>query len=51
VIDGVREYSWRVPEDIKLAGKSETFTVTVKYDTKELYGKIESSRTIIISRE
>jgi hypothetical protein len=40
-----------VPEDIKLAGKSETFTVTVSYDTLELYGKIEASRKIVITTE
>jgi len=51
VADGLREYSWRVPKDIKLIGKSEKFTVTVKYDTLELYGKVEASRTIKISKE
>jgi hypothetical protein len=49
VADGVRRYSWRVPEDIKLTGKSETFTITVLYDTLELYGKVEASRTFTIS--
>jgi hypothetical protein len=51
VADGVREYSWRVPKDIRLTGKSETFTITVKYDTLELYGKVEASRTVTISKD
>jgi hypothetical protein len=38
-----------VPKDLKLAGKTETFTATVKYDTKELYGKVEASRKLIIT--
>jgi hypothetical protein len=27
----------------------ETFTVTVKYDTLELYGKVEASRKIVLT--
>jgi hypothetical protein len=38
-----------VPKDLKLAGKSETFTVTVTYDTLELYGKVQDSRKITVS--
>jgi hypothetical protein len=38
-----------VPKDLKLAGKSETFTVTVKYDTLELYGKVQAARTLTIA--
>jgi hypothetical protein len=38
-----------VPKDITLAGKSETFTITVSYDTLELYGKVEASRTIVMT--
>jgi hypothetical protein len=34
-----------------LAGKTETFTVTVKYDTLELYGKVEASRTIVLTSQ
>jgi hypothetical protein len=40
-----------VPEDLKLAGKSETFTITVTYDTLELYGKVEASRNITVTSE
>jgi hypothetical protein len=36
---------------LKLAGKSETFTVTVDYDTLELYGKVEASRQITVTSE
>jgi hypothetical protein len=38
-----------VPKDLKLAGKSETFTATVVYDTLELYGKVEASRKIVVA--
>jgi hypothetical protein len=40
-----------VPEDIDLKGKSETFTITVRYDTLELYGKVEASRTVTLTRD
>jgi hypothetical protein len=36
---------------LKLSGKSETFTITVRYDTAELYGKIEASRKIVVTAE
>jgi hypothetical protein len=38
-----------VPKDLKLAGKSETFSVTVRYDTQDLYGKVEASRKIVLA--
>jgi hypothetical protein len=38
-----------VPKDVKPAGKSETFTATAKYDTRELYGKVEASRKMVIT--
>jgi hypothetical protein len=37
-----------VPKDLKLAGDRETFTATVTYETLELYGKVEASRTFTI---
>ena len=40
-----------MPTDLKLSGKAETFTVQVLYDTLELYGKLNASRTITVSRE
>jgi hypothetical protein len=36
---------------MKLAGNTETFTVTVRYDTQALYGKIEVSRKIVVTSE
>jgi len=41
-------YIWQVPDDIRLSGPQEKFTVTVTYDTGPLSGKIESSRYVII---
>jgi hypothetical protein len=38
-----------VPNDIKLSGKQETFTITVRYDTHELYGKVDAKRTITVA--
>ena len=40
-----------MPKEIKLAGKQETFTVTVSYDTLELYGKVEASRQFVVASE
>jgi hypothetical protein len=40
-----------VPNNLKLNGKEETFTIQVLYDTLELYGKVNGSRTITVSRE
>jgi hypothetical protein len=40
-----------VPTNLKLSGRSETFTVQVLYDTLELYGKLNASRTITVARE
>jgi hypothetical protein len=40
-----------VPNDLKLTGNEETFTVTVHYDTLELYGKVSASRSITVVRE
>ncbi len=36
---------------MKLAGKSETFTIAVRYDTQALYGKVEDSRKITVTAE
>jgi hypothetical protein len=35
---------------LEISGKSETFTITVNYDTLELYGKVEASRNIVVTR-
>ena len=37
--------------ELKLAANRETFTATVKYETKELYGKIEAARTFTIASD
>jgi hypothetical protein len=40
-----------VPKDLKLPGNKQTFTITVRYDTRELYGKLEATRTFSVSSE
>jgi hypothetical protein len=40
-----------VPKDLKINGKQETFTVSVVYETHELYGTVKASRTVTISAE
>lgn len=40
-----------MPNDLKLNGEEETFTVQVLYDTLELYGKVSASRSIMVYRE
>jgi hypothetical protein len=40
-----------VPSELKLSGQRETFTITVAYDTLELYGKLQASRTFTIASE
>jgi len=40
-----------VPTNLKLNGKEETFKVEVRYDTLELYGRINASRSITIYGE
>jgi hypothetical protein len=41
---------WHVPENIELQGSKESFTIAVTFDTKELYGKVSTSRQFIVSR-
>jgi len=36
---------------VDLDGDQETFTITVRYDTQELYGKVEAARKIIVRAE
>ena len=36
---------------MKPAGKNDEFTVTVTYDTLELYGRVEASRKIKLRSE
>jgi hypothetical protein len=40
-----------VPNNLELTGKAETFTIQVRYDTLDLYGKITARRTFTVSRE
>jgi hypothetical protein len=40
-----------VPNDLKLDGNEETFTLNVTYDTQELYGTVSGSREITVCRE
>jgi hypothetical protein len=37
-----------VPEDLPLDGDEETFTITVTYDTRELYGTVIGIRRFTI---
>jgi len=39
-----------VPNDLKLDGDQETFTVEVTYDTRELYGIVVGRHQITVSR-
>jgi hypothetical protein len=38
-----------VPEDLKLDGDQETFTVQVTYETYELYGTVTGTREFTVS--
>jgi hypothetical protein len=39
---------WQVPKDFKLAGNQETFTISVIYDTRGLYGTVIGKREITL---
>jgi hypothetical protein len=39
-----------VPNDLKLNGNEETLTITVTYDTRELYGTVTGTRQLTIHR-
>lgn len=49
--NGVCAYSWGVPKDLKLNGKEETLTISVTYDTRELYGTVAGSRQFTVYRD
>jgi len=40
-----------VPEDLKIDGEEETLTISVTYDTLELYGTVTSTRQFIVHRD
>jgi hypothetical protein len=39
-----------VPDDLKLSGNEETFTITATFDTGELYGTVKGQREVVIGR-
>jgi len=39
-----------VPNDLKLSGDRETFTIEVVYDTRELYGTVKGRREVVICK-
>jgi hypothetical protein len=39
-----------VPKDLKLSGDEETFTATVTFDTKDLFGKFDATREIKLKK-
>jgi hypothetical protein len=40
-----------VPEDLKLDGNEETFTITATYNTQELYGTVTGQRQITVAQD
>jgi hypothetical protein len=40
-----------VPKDIEVDGDKETFTATVTYETKELYGTVKASKKFTIKKK
>jgi hypothetical protein len=40
-----------VPNNLKINGSEEKFNIKVKYDTKQLYGKVNATRQIVIYRD
>jgi len=40
-----------VPNDLKLDAKEEPLTITVTYDTRELYGTVTGSRRFTVYRD
>jgi hypothetical protein len=40
-----------VPEDLNLKGGRERFTITVTFDTLELYGKVTGSREVVVEKK
>ncbi len=44
-------FAWRIPQDLALAGTSETYSATVTFQTHDLYGPVEATFPIVVSRE
>jgi hypothetical protein len=40
-----------VPQDLKISGDEEIFTIRVHYETQQLYGKVTGTREVVICRE
>jgi len=40
-----------VPKDLKLSGKSETFTATVTFDTRDLFGAVEGTWKLTVGEK
>jgi hypothetical protein len=40
-----------VPNDLKLNGQAETFTIEVVFDTQELYGAVAGRRQFTVYRD
>jgi hypothetical protein len=41
---------WQVPKDLAIKGDQETFTITVTFETGDLYGKVVASRKVVVER-
>jgi hypothetical protein len=50
-LSGTLFYSWQVPKTLKLSGKKEIFTITVTYETEELFGQVKGECAISIKTE
>jgi len=50
-LSGTPCYYWQVPKTLKLSGKEEIFTITVTYETEELFGQVKGECTIFIKTE
>lgn len=44
-------FGWRIPKDLELSGASETFTAVVTFQTHGLYGPVEATVPIIVSKD
>ncbi|MHC4177039.1 MAG: hypothetical protein ACYSWU_06015 [Planctomycetota bacterium] len=40
-----------MPTDLEASGKKQTFTATVTYDTRDLYGKVEASCELVVTSD
>jgi len=39
-----------VPQDLRLDGNEETFTIKVRYSTRELYGTVTGARDVVVRK-